>query len=110
MFYSILGDMDDLENYMRLHQERIIITLVVLNYLLFFVYYMTQLTIVGLALVVSLVFMTGFAWSYGYKLNASFLKKYNEEVADTSEEEAEEDTDSNRGQAYQRVSTVPDSS
>ena len=96
MFYRILRSIDeDLELWVLENETTIILNLVCINYLLFFAYYLTGLSVFNITLLFSMMLMVALSTGYIVRLDRRFYKEHHklEEPEVTSEHDASYDTD-----------------
>ena len=94
---------EDLDTWVEFHHERIILSLIAFNYVLFFVYYFSRYMIVAGVLATSLILMTSIAWSYNTKLIMSFREKRAKEEEEEEQEDTETDDESHKVDDLQRA-------
>jgi hypothetical protein len=76
---------EDLDTWVEFHHERVILSLIAFNYVMFFVYYFTKMLFILGLLITSLLLTIGIAWSYNNRLSQSFREKCEKEQEEEQE-------------------------
>jgi len=97
MFYSILESIDtDMCQWLRVNRGAAVLNLTFINYMLFFVYHVTQLEIVKYILTASLVLLIGLLSSYANALDKDYYAKRAEEEAVSDDTAVSESSDESK--------------